>query len=146
MHGKELMIDVLRTYFLVVAMINVVMLVLGTQFAPNELFGYDAFAAPLIYGAAGTLPEIVMYSRRELKIKELMIRKVAQLLLIEGAVLFVAFHDKSNFWQQPKIILSVVVCIFIIYIIGCLIDWIQNSVSARKMNTDLMRFQASAGD
>lgn len=146
MHGKELFVDVLRTYFLVVALINVVMLVLGTQIAPDNRFGYDAFSAPLIYGAAGTLPEIIMYSRRELKVKELMIRKVVQLLLIEGLVLFVAFHGKDPLWKQPDTIIAVAICIFIIFIIGCLIDWIQNSVSARKMNTDLMRFQASAGD
>ncbi len=146
MHGKEFFVDVLRTYFLVVALINVVMLVLGTQIAPDERFGYDAFATPLICGAAGTLPEIIMYSRRELRVKELMIRKVIQLLLIEGLVLFVEFHRKDPFWTQPSIIITVAVCIFIIFIIGCLIDWIQNSVSARKMTAELMRFQESIGD
>jgi len=146
MYGKALFVDVLRTYFLVVAMINVVMLVLGTQIAPDERFGYDAFASPLIYGAAGTLPEVVMYSRRELKVKELMIRKMVQLLLVEGLVLFVAFYTRDPFWQQPGIILAVAICIFIIYIIGCLIDWIQNSVSARKMTVELMKFQHGIGE
>ncbi len=143
MHGKEFMVDVLRTFFLVVTLINVVMLVLGTHTAPDMLFGYEAFAAPLIYGAAGTLPNIVMYTRRELKIKELIVQKIAQLLLIEVVVLFVAFHNQSSFWKQPEIIISVGVSILIIYVIGCVIDWIQNSVSAKRMTTALVKFQES---
>ena len=141
MYGKEFAVDVLRTYFLVVALVNVVMLVLGTRFAPEMEFGYEAFAAPLLYGAVGTLPEIVMYSRRELTVKELLIRKVVQLLLIEVLVLFVVFHAQEDFWKRPAIFLSVAVCIFVIYVIGCLVDWIQNSVSARKMNAELAKFQ-----
>ena len=146
MHGKEFMVDVIRTFFLVVTLINVVMLILGTQFAPDMRFGYDAFATPLIYGAAGTLPNIVMYSRRELKVKELMIRKIAQVILIEVIVLFVAFYGQSDFWKESKIIFSVAVSILIIYVIGCLIDWIQNSVTARQMTVDLMRFQRGEAD
>lgn len=146
MYGKEFVVDVLRTYFLVVALINVVMLVLGTQLAPDMRFGYDAFAAPLIYGAAGTLPNIVMYSKRELKVRELMIRKAVQVLLIEAAVLLVVFYGKIDFRQDPGIVLSVAISILIIYVIGCLIDWIQNSVSARKMTTDLVKFQQGITD
>ena len=67
MHGKEFVIDFIRTYFSVVALINVAILIMGLQIAPDSRFGYDAFAAPLIYGAAGTLPNIVMYSKRQLK-------------------------------------------------------------------------------
>lgn len=144
MHGKEFVVDLIRTYFLVVTLINVVMLVLGTHFIPGAEFGYEAFKAPLLYGAAGMLPNIVMYSRRELTMKELMIRRVAQVLLIEIVVLFVALYGQDGFLKDPTIILSLSVCILIIYVISCLIDWIQNTVSARKMTAELMKFQKSA--
>lgn len=143
MHGKEFAIDCIRTYFAVVTLINVVMLVMGMQIAPDNRFGYDAFAAPLIYGAAGTLPNIVMYSKRELTVKELVIRKVIQFILIEVIVLFVAFYNMDDFWQQPYIIIGVGISIFVIYVIASVIDWVQNCIAAKKMTEELMKFQES---
>ena len=143
MHGKEFVIDFIRTYFSVVALINVAILIMGLQIAPDSRFGYDAFAAPLIYGAAGTLPNIVMYSRRELSVKELLMRKVIQFILIEVCVLFVAFYGTDVFWQQPKIILGVAISVFVIYVVASLIDWLQNYLSAKRMTEELMQFQKS---
>ncbi len=143
MHGKEFMLDVIRTYFAVVTLINVVMFILGNYIAPENRFGYDAFATPLIYGAAGTLPNIMMYSKKELGVKELIFRKVLQFILIEIIVLFVAFYNQSDEWTQPGIIFAVAVSVLVIYVISSLIDWLQNLVSARKMTEDLVRFQES---
>lgn len=143
MHGKEFVIDFIKTYFTVVTLINVVMLVMGLQFAPDNRFGYEAFAAPLLYGAAGTLPNLVMYSKRELTVKELVVRNVIQFVLVEVIVLFVAFYGADTFWQQPNIIFGVAISIFLIYIIVSVMDWAQNYVSAKKMTEELMKFQES---
>ena len=144
MHGKEFVIDFIRTYFSVVALINVAILIMGLQIAPDSRFGYDAFAAPLIYGAAGTLPNIVMYSKRELKVKELLVRKIVQFILIEVLVLFAAFYNKTDLVKRPEIIIPVAISIFVIYVIAGLVDWIQNSVSAKQMTAELMKFQENA--
>jgi len=141
MHGKEFFIDVIRTYFSVVTLINVAMLIMGLHIFPDSRFGYEAFAAPLIYGAAGTLPNIVMYSKRELKVKELLFRKILQFILIEVVVLFVAFGNQSETVKQPQVIISVAISILVIYIIASIVDWIQNSISAKKITVDLIRFQ-----
>lgn len=144
MRGKEFFIDLIRTYFSVVTLINVAIFIMGMHFSPDSRFGYDAFATPLIYGAAGTLPNIVMYSKRELKVKELLFRKILQFILIEVVVLFVAFYNQTAFWKQPRIIISVAISIFIIYVIASFIDWIQNSISAKQMTTALLKFQESS--
>lgn len=52
---------------------------LGMYFLPEMQFGYEAFCVPLIYGAVGTIPNVVMYSRKELKVKEVFVRKFIQL-------------------------------------------------------------------
>lgn len=144
MHGKEFVIDFIRTYFSVVTLINVAILIMGLQIATDSRFGYDAFAAPLIYGAAGTLPNIVMYCKRELKVKELLFRKIVQFILIEVVVLFVAFYNQIDVAKQPKIIITVAISIFVVYVIASLIDWIQNSISAKQMTVELVKFQESA--
>ena len=143
MHGKEFVIDCVRTFFAVVTLINVVMLVMGLSIAPKEQFGYEAFLAPLLYGAVGTLPNVVMYSKKELKLKELLVRKAIQVVLIEVLVLFVAFYGADEFWQQPHIIAGVAISILLIYILVSVIDWLQNYFTAKHMTEDLMKFQES---
>jgi len=146
MKGKEFVVDVLRTYFLIVTLINVVMLVLGTAVFPDVRFGYEAFAAPLIYGAAGVLPNIVMYSKRELNVKELVIRKAVQFVLIEFVVLLIVAHDMRGFWQQPQLVGILILCVLAIYVISCIIDLLQNTADAKKINAELMKFQQGVAE
>ncbi len=141
MHGKEFVIDCVRTFFSVVTCINLAMLVMGLAFLPEERFGYEAFMAPLLYGAVGTLPNVVMYSKKELKIKELLVRKAIQLVLIEVLVLLAAFYGAEEFVQQPHIIAGVAVSILVIYILVSVIEGLQNYFMAKHMTEDLMKFQ-----
>ncbi|MBP3577054.1 MAG: hypothetical protein J6K15_02980 [Lachnospiraceae bacterium] len=144
MHGKEFIADCIRTFFTVVSLINAVMFILGSHFMPEQQFGYGAFAAPLIYGLAGTLPNLVMYSKRELKVAELLVRKLIQLLLIEGLVLFVAFYGAGDEARTMEIVGSTAVSILVVYIIATLLDWLQNYLAAKQMTEELIRFQGNA--
>lgn len=143
MHGKEFLLDCIRTFFTVVSLINVVMFILGSHFMPEQQFGYEAFAAPLIYGLAGTLPNLVMYSKRELTVAELWVRKLIQLILIEVLVLFVAFYDAGDEARTMEIVGSTAVSILVVYIIATLSDWLQNYLAAKQMTEELLRFQGN---
>lgn len=141
MYGKEFVLDCIRTFFTVVVLINVVMFLLGLYFMPEAQFGYEAFAVPLIYGFVGTLPNVVMYSRRELKIGELIVRKVIQIILIEVLVLFVAFYDTAEQMIEQEIITSTAVSILVIYVLATFFDWLQNYLAAKQITEELQRFQ-----
>ena len=143
MHGKEFVMDVIRTYFTVVTFINVVMFVVGTQFLPDAQFGYEAFETPLIYGALGTLPNIIMYSRHELTVREVWIRKLLQLIAIEVIVLFEVFYNAGAELLKIEVVVCVGVCIFLIYVISTIIDGLQDYFTAKKMTEELMKFQRS---
>lgn len=144
MSGKEFLMDCLRTFFAAVTLITITILILGLSLKPEEQFGYEAFLAPLIYGAVGTLPNVVMYSKRELKVKELLIRKVIQLILIEVLVLFAAFASISDYEQHTSSFSGMVIGIFLIYVIITGIEWLQNSITAQNMTKDLVKFQKNA--
>ena len=60
----------------------------GSITQPDSRFGYSVFIIPLLYALAGILPQLVMYSQQELSIKEILLRKIIQLLLF--------FRPKSN--------------------------------------------------
>lgn len=141
MHGKEFVLDCIRTFFTVVTLINIVMFVLGVYLMPDHRFGYEAFIVPVIYGLAGTLPNAVMYSKRELKVGELIVRKVLQVILVEVFVLFAAFFGDGKEVQSIEIVGSTAVSILLIFMIATLLDWLQNSLAAKQMTEDLKKFQ-----
>ena len=90
MQGKELIRDMINTYFMLVAMITAVMAILGTCFMPEIKFGYEGFFVPLKYAAYATLPNMVMYSKKELNIRQFLFRKILQLILVEIIIITVA--------------------------------------------------------
>ncbi|MBE6753721.1 MAG: DUF3021 family protein [Ruminococcaceae bacterium] len=143
MHGKEFLNSLVRSYFAVVTLVVLAVAILGNIFAPEERFGYDAFYLPLLYGAIGVLPDVIMYSRKELSVKALIVRKVLQLVMIEGAILFIMFAFGPAYNRQPTLVVSVAISIFIIYILVNLMDYAHNCAAAKQLNDELGRLKAS---
>ena len=141
MRGKDFWIDFVRTYFMIVTLITLVMCVVGQVVMPDQTFGYEAFTAPLIYALVGTVPNIVLYSKRELKVKELLVRKVLQLILIEVGVLFVALYGTSDDWWDSSFLLILAGSVLVVYVVGTVIAWVGELMSAKSLTNDLLEFQ-----
>lgn len=141
MQGKELISDMLYTYFMLVTMILGVMTVLGTYFMPEVTFGYEMFGLPLIYAVYGTLPNLVMYAKKELTLKQFLFRKIIQLVLVEVIVIAVAIPDEVIEAGHIDIVIALAICIFVVYILTHLIEWFQNYTVAKKMTEELLNFQ-----
>ena len=141
MRGKELLNDMIYTYFMLVTMIAGVMAVLGMRFVPDASFGYEAFVTPLEYAVYGTLPNVVMYARQELTRKQFMVRKMMQLVLIEVIVIAVALP--ARIWEEKnmELIVSLGISIFAVFILTHLIEWFQNYTSAKQMTEELLIFR-----
>lgn len=52
---------IVPTYFMIVTFINLATGVFGSILYPRSVFGYPAFLAPLVLGAAGCVPQVVEY-------------------------------------------------------------------------------------
>ncbi len=141
MQGKEWINDIVYTYFMLVTMILGVMMVLGMHFLPEERFGYEAFGAPLIYAAYGTLPNIVMYAKKEFTLKQFLIRKMIQLVLVEVIMINVAIPDEIMDAEKAKVVVCLAISILVVYILTHLIEWFQNCAVAKKMTEELLTFQ-----
>ena len=141
MQGKELIRDMINTYFMLTTMILAAMTLLGTYFMPEVKFGYEQFEAPLIYAAWGTLPNIVMYAKKELSMKQMLIRKIIQLILVEIIIISVALPPEILESGNCTLVISLMSCVFVIYILTHAIEWYQNSMTAKKMTEDLVVFQ-----
>lgn len=141
MQGKELFRDMINTYFMLVTMIVGVMMILGTYFMPEVRFGYESFRMPLLYAAYGTLPNLVMYAKKELTIKQLLIRKTIQLILVEVIIITVALPSEIFENGRNEVVVSLAGSILVIYILTHVIEWFQNSMAAKQMTEELLSFQ-----
>ena len=141
MQGKEFWIDFVRTFFMVTTLITILLCLAGPMLAPGQTFSYQAFAAPILYALVGTVPNLVLYSKRELKVWELLVRKILQLLLIEIGVSFVALYGAGEEWKQPRMVAVLLISVFVIYVLATLIAWIGDVQSAKALSRELEEFQ-----
>ena len=138
MQGKELINDMIYTYFMLVTMIVGVMAVLGVYFIPEARFGYEAFGMPLIYAAWGTLPNVVMYAKKELTLKQFLVRKTIQLIMVEIIVIMVAIPSEH---RETQLVVALGMGILVVYFLTHLIEWFQNYNTAKQMTEELLNFQ-----
>ena len=141
MRGKELIRDMINTYFMLATMIVGAMTILGMYFMPDVKFGYEAFATPLIYAAYGTLPNVVMYAKKELTMKQLLVRKFIQLILVEIIVIAIAVPAEIFKEGKAEIVTLLAISILAVFVLTHLIEWFQNYAVAKQMTEELLVFQ-----
>ncbi|MBQ5333080.1 MAG: hypothetical protein J6K92_07470 [Oscillospiraceae bacterium] len=141
MSFKEHLKSVMSLYFVIVTLINAATFILGEIFRPDERFGYDAFLSPLIYAAIALVPMLCMYSKKELSLKQHIVRELLQLISIEVMLIGFGLGAKclapENIALTASFALSVLIIFVLVYVIALLLDMRL----ARKLNSDLKAFQ-----
>ena len=138
---KGLIIQALRLYTLLVTLIIVLMIILGNLLDRDRLFGYDAYFSPLVYALIGTVATVITRSEKELSIRKLIVRKVISLLLIEGAILFIALNADTIPTEKSWVLPALALGVFAVFILVHLILYLIDRKDAEKLNADLARFQ-----
>ena len=141
---KEHLRTNLGSFFICVTLINVAMFVLGRMLEPDLKFGYEAFAYPLICGVIGSIPGLVMYSKKELTMKQTIIREIIQMFLVIAVIIgfmFGRFKFIPDIWPQ---IIGVSISVMIIYVLVHVFGWLIDLKTANIMMEDLKKFQERA--
>ena len=138
---KELLIHALRVYTLLVTLITILLIILGKLLDRDRVFSYEAFLSPLIYALIGTAATVVTRSDKELSIRDLIIRKVISLLLIEGAIIFLALNADTIPTEKSWVIPGLALGIFVVFVLAHVILYFADRKEAEKLNADLARYQ-----
>ena len=141
---KEHLQTQLAGFFISVTHITAAMFILGLFFQPDLIFGYEAFAYPLIYGVIGSVPGLLMYSKKELTLKQTLIREFIQMCLIIVLIITFMFGRFKNIPELVPQIIGVSVSIVIIYVLVHFFGWLMDLKTAKVMTEDLKRFQQKA--
>ena len=131
----------LKLYFIEVTLITVLLMVLGLAFDSDRTFSYQAYASPLIYAVIGTLPVILFERDKELSVKQMLVKNIAELAIIEAAVLFIAFSVDTIPTERKEIVIGIAVGIVVVFVITALIDYLFEMSESRNLNRALARYQ-----
>ena len=141
MSFKSFLKSICSTYFIIVTLVNLATFAMGSIYRPEERFGYDAFLMPLIYGFLGILPMCVMYSKREMTLVQVLIRKMLQLILLEALLIGFVFgygdFSKDNIVQMVSFAVTVLAVFILVHVISFVLDVQQ----AKQMTLDLLDYQ-----
>lgn len=138
---KDHIKEIANSYFISVTLINVAIFATGMMFRPEQTFGYEAYLSPLILGFLTVIPTIIMYSRKELPIRQLLFRKVIQLLMdivIVNAVIF-AGNELNRDTVNTAIGVSVSIVIVFAAVHGN--EWLLERRTAKQLTEQLAEFQ-----
>lgn len=146
MSFREHLRSVLSTYFIIATLINAATFILGEIFRPDDKFGYDAFLSPLIYAAIALIPMLCMYSKKELTLKQHIVREILQLISIEVILIFFGLGSKSLAPENLALTASFALSVFVIYVLVGVIAWLLDIKLAQQLNSELKAFQIRFSD
>ena len=138
---KERLREMAGSYFIAVTLINIAVFVTGTLFRPEQRFGYDAFLSPLLLGALTVIPTMIMYSGKELTVRQLLFRKMIQLLLDIAVVNAVIFSGEEMNSDTVSTAAGVSVSIVIVFAAVHVIEWFLEKRTANELTIQLAEFQ-----
>ena len=138
---KELLVHILRVYTLLVTLITILLIILGKLLDRDRVFSYEAFLSPLIYALIGTAATVITRSDKELSVRNLIIRKVISLLLIEGAIILLALNSDTIPTEKSWVIPGLALGILLVFILTHVILYFIDRKEAEKLNADLARYQ-----
>ena len=138
---KERLGEAFRLYFILVTMITILLMVVGLIFDSGRTFSYEAFFSPLFYAFIGVIPVFFFQSDKELGMKQLIIRGVIQIFIIEAAILLIVFNAPNIPSDRIEVVISIAVGILIIYILSLVVEYIFELTQAKEMNAYLEEYQ-----
>lgn len=133
---------VMSQFFVIATLINLAIFILGEIFRPDDKFGYEAFLSPIIYAAISLVPMLLMYSKKELTVKQHIFRELLQLISVEVILIFLGLGTESLKSENLALTASFALSVFIIYMLVYVIAWLLDLNTARQINTDLKSFQS----
>lgn len=126
-------------YFIIVTCVTAATGIMGVIYEPQRLIGYEAFFSPLIAGLIGVIPSFITYSKKELSFRQMVVRKIIQLILLE-ALLNILNYILGGISKVNQAI-SLSVSTFIIFMIVHFVFWVTDCKKAEELNSDLKQFQ-----
>ena len=142
MEFKRFLVNKLILFFMLSMMITVAVSLIGSEFDGDASLSYGALMTPVKYAALCLLPTFVTWSRHELSLREILLRKALVLVLLEAVILLIAFTSPVIDTENGWVVLTLVGSVLVIFLLVNLFTWVRESAEAKRMTLDLEEFHA----
>lgn len=139
MNRQSKLSEMMMAFFVSTACITILEGTMGMLFFPDEKLTYHAFFAPPIMGLCSVLFGFVTWSKKELTIKETLLRRGIHLLLIECLVFGLNYVEGIIF--PFKVAISLILGIAAVFVAVYVVLWVNDSRSAKRFNKKLREYQ-----
>lgn len=129
----------LMEYFIITTCVTAAIGILGLSLDPAAKIGYEGYFSPLIFGLVSVVPSIATYSRKELTLRQTLVRKFLHFTLLEA--MLIAFGHWAGVLQGFGDTIYFAVAVFIVYLAVNLISWHLDSREAGEINKTLKALQ-----
>lgn len=135
---KEFIINRIQVFFFLVTMILLAQVVLGNIIEPDRVLYYKDFVGTFVMAGLCMLPTVVTYSKKELSLKQMIVRHIIQLVLIEGIMLTLAIIGIAPSPQKSLSVALIVTATAIIYALAIFLMWYRQYLESKKL-TELLK-------
>ena len=130
----------LMEYFVITTCVTAAIAILGLILDPVARFGYEAYFSPLIFGLVSLIPSLITYSRKELPLRETLIRKVLHFVVLEATLISFGFWAGILHGRVDSSVFALQV--FAVYLAVNVISWLLDSKAAGEINEVLKSWQS----
>ncbi len=134
----------IHTYFIVFAIIVITLTVLRQIFAPELGFELKDIYMYMVCAFVSVLPGFILYSGREISEKERRLRILLHFAALETVILTLANVMGWVNGVQKTLFLGIQV--LVIYLMVCLVFWLDNRQTANKINKKLELLKVEADE
>lgn len=139
MKHREGLSEFVIAFLVCTACITVLEGVMGMLFFPEEKIGYDAFFSPPVFGFFSVLFGGVTKSKKELGVRQVLLRRLLHLFMIEAMVFGINYASGNIFSPLASGVLALAVAIVFVTVYGVI--WMNDLRSAALFNEKLKVYQ-----
>lgn len=138
---KEYGKTMLQDFFVITTFVNIVMFVLGSIYRPGATFSYEILLFPPLYGFLGTIPSWILYSKKELSTRQLLARKILQVIVLELILVLVIFGGENMCKENIPEIIALAISVFLVYVLVSIVSWLLDVRTAKVVMKELSEYQ-----
>lgn len=137
---KEIMKKLAEVFLICHFLISIAIGICGMILGPDTKLGYVDMFVPTLMAFLCTLPTLFTIQPEKLTIKQIVLRKILQILMVEVIVLSMVhfgFHGINSICGA----FTVAVFVLLVFAGVSLIDWVKGSIEAEDLNRRLAQLQ-----
>lgn len=137
---KEFWIESMMAFFVCTACICILEGIMGVIFMPDLQLDYGAFFSPPLFGLLSVVFGLITESKKELSVRQVLVRRGIHLALIEGMVFGINYLTGNIF--EPVVAVVLALAIAVVFVMVYVVLYVNDSRNAKVFNEKLKEYQS----